>query len=292
MKKLVSIVVPTMDRCAMLAEAIESCRRQTYQQLEVLVVDGGTDGTEAYVRGLQDPRIVYVKQPPGQGMMAAFNLGFDRARGDYLTWSSDDDIYFPEAIAVLVDALERDPGVGLVYAHYDKVDAQGKFLSHGRVEDPDWLDRDNCIGHCLLYRREVYEKVGAYEPVPVLAEDYEYWLRVRKQFRMKRIPQLLYHHRMHAESLTLIHGPEKMAEAVEVARRPFVPAWKHHFFAAERLYHVRSVMPALGNILTSLTFRPWHGPSWRLFALLVLPALLIRSIRASRQARRGTPCAG
>ena len=292
MKNLVSIVIPTMNRCELLSQALESCRRQTYEAIEIVIVDGGVDGTEDYVRGLGDSRIVYVKQPRGGGMIAAFNLGMERARGAYLTWLSDDDIYFPEAVAALTDALDRDMGVDFVYAPYDKVDMQGNFLGHGRVEDPAWLDRDNCIGHCFLYRRKVYDEIGVYHAEPLLAEDYEYWLRVREKFRMKRISPVLFHHRMHAASLTMTHGPSEMAVAVELARRPFVPAWKHHFFTGERHYHASARAAALRHVFVSLGLCPFHGPSWRLLALLVFPAAAIRWIRALRIGRRVSSCAG
>jgi glycosyltransferase involved in cell wall biosynthesis len=282
----VSIVIPTMDRRELLSRAIESCLEQTYQELEVVVVDGGTDDTEAYVRGLNDPRLVYVRQPSGEGMMPAFNLGFSRARGEYLTWLSDDDLYFKNAIEVLADELDRDRKVDFVYAHYDKVDAHGKFLASGRVEDPDWLDRDNCIGHCFLYRRKIYEKLGAYRETPVLAEDYDYWLRVRAGFCMKRVPLVLGQHYIHPDGLTMIHGASEMAFAVECARRPFVPAWKHHFFVAERYYHAKSCFKAVGHICLSLVLWPFYRPSIRLLALLVLPAAVTSLVRSWRSARR------
>ncbi len=289
MKNLVSIVLPTHNRRMLLAEAIGSCLQQTYPLIEVVVVDdGSSDGTEEYVRGLQDERIVYFKLSPGQGMVAAFNAGLSRARGAYLTLLSDDDLYVPEAVAVLADELDRDPAVDFVYAHYDNIDAQGRFLSSGRVEDPEGLDKDNYIGHCHLYRRKVFDELGGYCAAPVLVEDYEHWLRVRAKFRMKRMAQVLFHHRMHPESLTMVHGPCKVALAVEKVRRPYIPAWKHHFFLAERHYHAPSRWPGLGHVLLSLALGPCHVLSWRLLALLLLPAPVIQFIRKCRGAR----CAG
>ena len=283
MSGLVSIVIPTFKRLAFLKQALDSCLRQTYSHIEVIIVDDAdTDETENYVRGLTDPRVVYVRKPVGTGIMPCFNAGFARAKGDYLTWSSDDDYYAPDAIATLVEALEADPACDFVYAHYWLVDEQGNILRAARVEDPEGLDRDNYIGHCFLYRRKVYEYIGDYNPKAVLVEDYEYWLRVRQRFRMKRIPQSLYYHRVQPSSLTVLYGPERMQDAVVRLRQRYIPFWKHLFFTGERHYHKKQKLRALGAVMMSLVLRPWHRPTWRLLALLILPAGIVGFIRATR----------
>lgn len=287
MRHLVSIIIPTFNRQALLAQAIRCCLDQTYQGLEVVVVDdGSSDGTEAYVRGLHDPRVVYIKQPSQAGMMAALNAGFSHARGEYLAWLSDDDVYLPEAVEVMAAELDRDPDVAFVYARYDKVDGNGNFLAAGRVEDPDWLDRDNCVGHCFLYRRCVCTEVGLYSKTPFLAEDYAYWLRVRAKFRMKKIDRVLGRHSMHPASLTVANGVLRMVLAAEQARRPFIPAWKHHFFVAERHYHQKSYLRAWGHVLVAVCSDPFHAPSWRLLVLLALPGAVVAAVRACRTGKR------
>ncbi|MCX7841118.1 MAG: hypothetical protein N2559_16905, partial [Anaerolineae bacterium] len=64
------------------------------------------------------------------------------------------------------------------------------------------LDAFNCVGACFLYRRKVYETIGEYNPQARLAEDYEYWLRVRQKFVMVPLHQPLYYYRIHPHSLT------------------------------------------------------------------------------------------
>ncbi len=287
MKKLVSIVIPTRNRRDLLVMAVDSCLRQTYAQLEVIIVDdGSTDGTEAYARAIRDPRVVYVRQPSSQGSVACINRGFAVAQGEYLTWSSDDDLYDPNAIAVMADLLDTDPDVDFVYTHYAMINTEGKLLYPARVEDPGLLDRDNYVGHCFLYRRKVYLEVGEYHPEPFLAEEYEYWLRVRAKFRMKRIARTLYYHRVHPLSLTVIHGPGKMQDAVACARRPFIALWKHHFYVAERYYFAGARGRAVSHILAALCLNLCHRRSWRLLALLILPQAVVRWIRRTFLFRR------
>ncbi len=272
MKKKVSIVIPTFNRRLLLAQSLESCRVQTYTPIEIIVVDDcSADDTAAYVGGLQDERVIYIRQPVHGGSVSCLNAGFARAQGEYLTWLSDDDFYDPEAIEKMARELELSPEADFVYAHYWLVDIKGKIINAARVEDPASLDRDNYVGFCFLYRRKVYEVIGAYHAEPFLAEEYEYWLRIREKFGMKKIPATLCYHRIHAGSITAGYGYEKIQDAVARARRPYIAFWKHHFLVGERHYAGRRRFPAGGHVLLSLLARPWHWRSWRLLALVILP---------------------
>ena len=284
MKNLVSIIIPTKNRRDLLALAIDSCLRQTYALIEVIVVDGAsTDGTEAYVRSLTDARIVYVRQTTAQGFVSGLNDGFAAAKGAYLTWSSDDDLCAPEAIATMAGVLNEEPGVDFVYTDYWMMDAEGKVLYPGRVEAPEGLDQDNYVGHCFLYRRAVYASLGEYRAAYFLVEDYEYWLRVREHFTMKRLNTPLYYHRRHPSALTAIHGPDKMLAAVAAVRKPYIAAWKHHFLVAGWHYHAGRKGLSLAHALMALWLRPWHAPAWRLAALDILPASGVAFLRRLRK---------
>jgi len=277
---LVTIVIPTKNRRELLARSVASCLGQTYASIEVVIVDdGSTDGTEAYLNSLTDPRIVCLRKPVSEGMAAALNAGFARAGGEYFTWSSDDDYYAPEAVAKMVATLEADRTVDFVYAHYSMVDENGRVLRAARVEEPEMLDRDNYVGHCFLYRRRVYETVGEYRASAFLVEDYDYWLRVRRQFRMKRLPETLYCHALHPDSLTLRYGADRVQGALARTRWPYISRWLHYFLAAERCYHAGRRAEAVGNVLVSLVFRPWHPASWRIFALALLPKAILGRMR-------------
>lgn len=280
----VSLVMPTRNRVRLLSQAIESCRKQTLTDWELIVVDdASTDETSALVQGVGDARISYIRQDRQQGSVAALNRGFAMARGQYLSWISDDDYYScPEALKILADALDAQPEVGFVYAQYDMVDENGVFLRPARVEPPSGLDRDNYVGHAFLYRREVYATIGDYSPVYFLTEEYEYWLRVREKFSMKMLPQRLYCHRLHASSLTMSHREAQVQEMVARARKRFIPSWKQHYFLGETYYHQRRCLLALGNLVWSLVLRPFNRGGWRLLALIILPVALVNYVRNRR----------
>ncbi len=91
---LVSIVLPTYKRAHVLPSAIRSVLNQTYTNLELIVVDDNSpDDTRDVVASFGDPRIRYVRNEPNLKLPRALNRGFSLARGEYLTWTSDDNLY-------------------------------------------------------------------------------------------------------------------------------------------------------------------------------------------------------
>lgn len=114
MLPLVSIIIPTYDRKALLAEAVSSCVAQTYKNIEVIIVDdGSTDGTDASVRellgGTWQRRKVRCHRQQNSGASAARNRGLSLAAGKYVQFLDSDDLLFREKISLQAEVLER-PG--------------------------------------------------------------------------------------------------------------------------------------------------------------------------------------
>jgi glycosyltransferase involved in cell wall biosynthesis len=219
---LVSIVLPVYNQANFLAEAIEGVLRQTYPHWELIVVDDGStddfDGTLAV--HFRNSRIRVFRQP-NQKLPSALNSGFANARGEYLTWTSADNVMLPDQIARLVQALEGNPAAGLVYSNYEAIDDRGAPLS-----DPTFraqnratpttsvitLPReatlenlhnsgDNFIGASFLYRADVAAIVGCYDEETFGGEDYDYWLRAHLVAPFAHVEGVLYRYRVHDNTL-------------------------------------------------------------------------------------------
>jgi glycosyltransferase involved in cell wall biosynthesis len=203
---LVSIVLPTYKRAHVLPGAIMSVLAQTYRNLELIIVDDNSpDNTPDVVAGFSDPRIRYVRNDPNLRLPRALNRGFALARGDLLTWTSDDNFYAATAIERMVSAIEQR-GLDFVYADYylfADLDATGKptEVRHDRLPDQLQLARGNHIGACFMYTRKVYETIGDYDPELFLVEDYDYFIRIAKRFRAGHIAEPLYYFRRHEDAL-------------------------------------------------------------------------------------------
>lgn len=218
---LVSIVLPTYNRAHLLAQAMRSVLDQTHAHLELIVVDDNSpDDTAQVVASLDDPRIRYVKNDSNLKLPRALNRGFAMARGDYLTWTSDDNLYAKHAIEKMLARLQHGD-CDFVYADYwlfSQQDAEGHPIDtlHDRLPDTLQLDKGNHIGACFLYTRALYETVGDYDPELFLVEDYDYFLRAAGRFRFCHIAEPLYYFRRDDATLYCSRFPEVKASDVLV----------------------------------------------------------------------------
>ncbi len=203
MNKLVSIVLPTYNGESFLRQSIESCLNQTYKNIELIIVnDCSTDKTEEIVLSFNDSRIIYHKNVSNQKLPRSLNIGYEIANGDYLTWTSDDNYYHEEAIEKLANHLEKNQ-IDLAYASYWTIDAENNITGERSAGEAKNILLDNVVKACFLYKKEVLEKVGEYNPDLFLVEDYDFWIRiVLNNFKIKDINEKLYFYRFHDGSLT------------------------------------------------------------------------------------------
>jgi len=201
----VSIVMPTYNQADYLPAALESIEAQTFCDFELIVVnDGSTDHTPQVLEELRSRMRFLLIEQANKGLPLALNAGFAQARGRYLTWTSSDNIMLPDMLKVLVKELDSDNSVGVVYTDWYFIDEKGNTTSLFRTLDYNrFLLLYNNIVHCsFLFRRECMEKVGLYDPELIYGEDWEYWIRLSRFYKMKRVPQPLYKYRLHRNTMT------------------------------------------------------------------------------------------
>lgn len=221
MDSKVSIVLPTYNGSKYLKQAIESCLGQTHKNIELIIVnDCSTDNTRDIIASFDDNRIIYLENKENLGIANALNKGFGQVTGQYLTWTSDDNYYHENAIEAMLNNIHD---ADFVYAGYKILDGDNNLIKEIPAR-PLWkMDFKNIIGACFLYKREVYEKTGEFKKELFLAEDYEYWLRVRQNFRIKPIDQILYSYRLHKNSLSGKNKKQgRVAKAAYAASKPYV----------------------------------------------------------------------
>jgi len=219
---LVSIVLPTYNRAHLLGYAIGSVLAQTHRNLELIVVDdNSSDGTPDVVRTFDDPRIRYVRNEANLKLPRGLNKGFALSSGNFLTWTSDDNLYAVNAIERMVAVL-RHGSCEFVFAdyyHFSDLDgSSGEPLEAMHIQLPEVprLEKSNTVGACFLYTRTVYQEVGDYDPELFLVEDYDYFIRIQKRFRICHIAEPLYYFRRFDESLFCSRFAEVQAAGVLV----------------------------------------------------------------------------
>ncbi len=201
---LVSIVLPVYNGEKFLAQSIESCLNQTYQNLELIIVyDSSTDNSLEIIRSYasKDNRIKIINNVEKKNLPAGLNIGHYVAKGDFVTWTSDDNIFETIAIEEMSKKLcEND--IDVVYSDMVIIDHNGK-----KVRDFVFIDFENIIfrnyiGNCFLYKKEVFERNKGYDENCFLVEDYDFWLRAISHSRFYQLRKKLYNYRKHDTSLT------------------------------------------------------------------------------------------
>jgi glycosyltransferase involved in cell wall biosynthesis len=213
----VSVIIPAYNQGHYLGEAIQSVIDQTYPDFELVVVDdGSTDKTAQVACSFSDPRVHYIHQE-NRGLSAARNTGILRSSGEYLTFLDSDDMFVADKLETLVNALERDRGLGFVAGQAVLIDENG--LPLGKVfdtplpENPVHLLLWNPLHVCsVMLRREWQQKVGLFDESLRAYEDWDMWLRLaRVGCRMGWVPHPVSFYRFHTRQMT--RDKERMTTA-------------------------------------------------------------------------------
>ena len=238
MQPYVSIVLPVYNGERYLAQAIESVLNQTFTDFELILVnDCSTDSTEEIIEryASKDPRIVYLKNEVNLKLPASLNRGFSVAKGQYLTWTSDDNLYMPTAIEHMAEFLDRNPKTALVYCDMELIDENGTVTGKLCVGEPDRLLYGNAVLACFLYRKQAAEVVGEYDPNWFLVEDYEYWLRFYLAFQISPLHECFYQYRFHSGALTSTRQMEIQA-AVKKLHLSYLPVFEKNHLPNKLLF--------------------------------------------------------
>lgn len=216
---LISIVLPVYNGERNLADSIVSCLEQTYRNFEIIIVnDCSTDRTLQIAAefALKDDRIKIVSNSTNRKLPASLNVGFEQSRGNFLTWTSDDNRYKSNALAEMLNQIMQN-NADLVYADYDVVNVSGAVVERKKLKEPEHLFSYNHVGACFLYKRSVFERLGGYRTDLFCAEDYEYWLRIwTAGMKMHHIPQSLYFYADNPCSLTATRRDLILAKTIQL----------------------------------------------------------------------------
>jgi glycosyltransferase involved in cell wall biosynthesis len=286
---LVSIVLPTYNGSRYLAQSIQSCIDQTYPNWELILVDDcSTDDTPAIIERFvgKDPRITAVRNEKNLRLPRSLNRGFSLSKGQYLTWTSDDNLYEPDALEVMVRYLEGEPATGVVYCDERWIGPEGEDKWLYRKGGPDALPNENVVNACFLYRRAVYEAVGEYDPEMALVEDWEYWLRVAKQFPIAHLSGVApYRYRWHPKSLTCTRRGAVRVQIIRARARHFVAPSERRRFMTDALWSAIWIFHQEGNLDAAwrCALECWKLAPWRLRYLKSVLGTGLRRLRSGRR---------
>ncbi|MCL1999469.1 MAG: glycosyltransferase [Turicibacter sp.] len=207
--KIVSIIMPVYNGSNYLREAIDSALAQTYKNIEILVVnDGSTDNTEEIAKSYGD-RIRYFKKENG-GVSTALNMGIENMEGEYFSWLSHDDIYYPDRTERLINALYEDGDMKkIAWGTLDFLDENAKIHRYmitddlAKITDSVFPIIKGWIAGCaILIHRSHFDRVGYFREDLRFVQDYEMWFRMFRNQQTVYVPHAVYVLRQHSDSTT------------------------------------------------------------------------------------------
>jgi glycosyltransferase involved in cell wall biosynthesis len=242
-KPLVSVIVPAYNAEVFIERTLKSILNQTYTNIEVLVVDDGSQDSTAKIVKLfvqKDSRVTLLQQP-NSGVAAARNLAIAKSQGEFIAPIDADDIWYPQNIEKQVECMLASPeSVGLVYAWSVDIDEQDVPTGGCRKS---WEEGDvrlilatkNFVGHAsaTLIRRACFDQVGGYntefrEHNAQGCEDFDLYLRISEKYQFRVVPELLIGYRQVMGSMSC--NSQAMSKSREMVmlefqrRNPEVPA--------------------------------------------------------------------
>jgi glycosyltransferase involved in cell wall biosynthesis len=303
--ELVTIVIPCYKGARFIGEAIESCLRQSYHKIEVIVVDDASPDdcaaiAEQYAQ--RDSRVRVIRRPENGGVSRAFNSGFEAANGQYFTRLAQDDVFHEKAIEAMVRHLERNGRVGLTYCDTQSIDENGRARGRPRVLPvaSNVLKWRNLVGLCVMWRRTVWKAVGGFDPVFDTAEDHEYWLRVSRSFLLSKCPGGPYFYSRHHENVgSLVFADRQEAANILLVKMSHqskslknriskLRALSYIAYSAATSYTCKGMQTkAFTRTIRSLVLWPWPYPRdgsarpFIRFKTLVVVSMRMLRLRAS-----------
>ena len=206
---LVSIIIPTYNRAEFLNKKIQNILNQTYKNIEIIIVnDCSTDNTIEVVKSYIEKghNIKLFSNEINKKLPASINIGLKYIQGDYVTWCADDDIHDEKAIEVMLHFLISNTKTDIVFTDYNMIDEDDRIFDYVRLSNEGDLAKNNCVGWNTLYKKEVPFKLNGFNEGLFLVEDYDFWLRASKYFKISHIKGSFASQKMHKNSLTAVYN--------------------------------------------------------------------------------------
>ncbi|MEL6779847.1 MAG: glycosyltransferase family 2 protein [Cyanobacteria bacterium J06597_16] len=221
--KKASIIIPLYNTERYVHDTLASALAQTYQNIEVIVVDDGSvDGGVDVCKSFNDPRITIIQQK-NRGLSGARNTGIERATGDYIAFLDADDLWLPEKAAKHIQHLEDNPQVGASFSYSRFIDEQARplglyqFSKTKNITPLDFLCRTPIgNGSAAFFRKEVFDAIRFqarlrnrvedcyFDEAFRESQDVECWMRIALQtsWIIEGIPEALTLYRVNSEGIS------------------------------------------------------------------------------------------
>lgn len=204
-KPLVSVIIPFYNRIDWVIESINSVLNQTYDNLEIILVDDGSNSNNKIPNEiLSDPRIILLRQK-NKGPSSARNIGIKRASGKYIAFLDSDDLFLPEKLEKQIKFMEDNKEIYLSYTSYQYINEKrklqkiinsgGEIMTYPEIILNCWIATPT-----VIIRGGEFSKNYLFDETIHIGEDTILWSNIAKSHKLKRIDEVLTYVRIHNQS--------------------------------------------------------------------------------------------
>ncbi len=235
---LITVIVTTYNRRDLLGETIQSILNQTFTNFELIVVDNmSADGTSEYADSIQDERVSYYRSPNHGVIAVNRNYGIRLAKGEFLAFCDDDDLWLPHKLATQMAVLSENDQAVMCYGQAecfidDKVVKER--MSNRVVKTHHYFNllRGNYMANSsVIIKKSIFDQLGLLNESPDIREDYEMWLRVARNFQITSTEEILIKYRLHVNNVAgnrlkeTLRAIATLKSLVKVLKIPYYLYW-------------------------------------------------------------------
>jgi len=210
---LVSVILPTFNRTTFLKVAIDSVLKQTYENIELIIVDDSTNNKVKKLCQKYGDRLAYFHRNSKLGIPSAINFGLNQMKGTWYKWMSDDDELPSESIETFVEYANKTKAQ-ILYPNLEYIDKKGNaigtriqegFSDQNEFAKQFWLYQI-VIGASLFIKKTCFEEIGYFENDYGAAWDYKWCLKASllHNYSFQNIPKILFRFRTHKEQDSIV----------------------------------------------------------------------------------------
>lgn len=272
---LVTVYVTNYNYGKYIAQAVDSVLSQNFANYELIIIDdGSTDNSREIIKRYEGNRKIRIFLQENKGLNATNNIAVRAARGKYVMRLDADDYLDPNALLVMVNALEANSELAMVFPDYYYVDANGKVAGQERRHDfqneVTLLDQP-AHGACSMIRRDCLLEVEAYSEAYKCQDGYDLWLKITDRYTVSNISLPLFYYRRHGNNLT---------ENQELILRTRANILGNHAEKAKRTaISAVAVIPVLGPTFDPYCLSLTHLAGRTLIEWSIDAALAVREIQ-------------
>jgi glycosyltransferase involved in cell wall biosynthesis len=198
---LVSIIIPVYNYEKYLAEAIESVLAQTYQPIEIIVLDDGSTDRSAQTAKCFSPPVQYFYQPHG-GAGAARNLGAGFAQGDYIAFLDADDLWLENKLTLQMAVFQSNPDADMVFGHVEQFISPELDEKQKSIIDCPAENMPGYLAGAMVIKKSSFTHAGSFETNWQIGEFVQWYIKVKeKGLKSFMLPEVVLKRRLHTDNM-------------------------------------------------------------------------------------------